>query len=231
MSLAVSDLHASYDRFEVLNGVSLEVQPGTIHVLLGRNGAGKTTTLRTIYGLMETWSGSIALDGTVIGGMAPHLVTRAGLGYVPEYRGIFGGLTVAENLAIGERRGSPWPTDRVLDLFPPLARLLDRSGRQLSGGEQQMLAIGRALMSGPRYLLLDEPSQGLAPVIVDIVVDTLVRLRGEGIGILLVEQNAELALEIADEASLLEHGEIAFHGSAAETRDNPELVRGLLAVG
>ena len=231
MSLSISNVDAYYGNFHVLQNISLSVEQSTIHVLLGRNGAGKTTTLRTIFGLMDKWSGSITLDGVSIGGRAPHLITRAGLSYVPEYRGVFAGLTVRENLAIGEYKGSPWPTERVLDLFPPLKELLDRMGGHLSGGEQQMVAIGRALMSGPKFLLLDEPSQGLAPVIVDIVVDTLVKLKDEKIGILLVEQNAEIALEIADDATIIEQGEIVHRGSAAETRANAEVMTTYLAVG
>jgi len=231
MSLGVENVNAYYGNFHVLQGVSLLVEQGTIHVLLGRNGAGKTTTLRTIFGLMDKWTGSISLDGVQIGGKQPHLITRAGLAYVPEYRGVFSGLSVRENLAVGEYPNSPWPIERVLELFPPLKNLLGRMGGHLSGGEQQMLAIGRALMSGPKFLLLDEPSQGLAPVIVDIVVDTLVRLKNEKIGILLVEQNAEIALEIADSASIIEQGEIVHRGTALETRNNPQIMSTYLAVG
>jgi len=231
MSLSVTNVNAYYGNFHVLQNISLAVEQGTIHVLLGRNGAGKTTTLRTIFGLMDKWSGSITLDGEDIGGRPPHLINRAGLAYVPEYRGVFGDLTVRENLAISEYPNSPWPAERVLDLFPPLRPLLGRRGGHLSGGEQQMVAIGRALMSGPKFVLLDEPSQGLAPVIVDIVIDTLVRLRNEKIGILLVEQNAEIALEIGDEASIIEQGEIVHRGTAAETRASPEVMATYLSVG
>ena len=231
MSLTLTGVNAYYGNFHVLHDVSLSVQQGTIHVLLGRNGAGKTTTLRAIFGLLERWSGSIKLDGTEIGGRPPHLITRAGLAYVPEYRGVFSGLTVRENFAISEYPGSPWPAERVLELFPALMELLARPGGHLSGGEQQMVAIGRALMSSPKILLLDEPSQGLAPVIVDVVFDTLVRLRGEKLGILLVEQNAEIALEIADEATIIEQGEIVHRGGALETRSNTEVMSTYLAVG
>jgi len=231
MSLTLTGVNAYYGNFHVLHDVSLSVQQGTIHVLLGRNGAGKTTTLRAIFGLLERWSGSIKLDGTEIGGRPPHLITRAGLAYVPEYRGVFSGLTVRENFAISEYPGSAWPAERVLELFPALKELLARPGGHLSGGEQQMVAIGRALMSSPKILLLDEPSQGLAPVIVDVVFDTLVRLRGERLGILLVEQNAEIALEIADEATIIEQGEIVHRGSAQETRSNTEVMSTYLAVG
>ena len=231
MSLTLTGVNAYYGNFHVLHDVSLSVQQGTIHVLLGRNGAGKTTTLRAIFGLLERWSGSIKLDGTEIGRRPPHLITRAGLAYVPEYRGVFSGLTVRENFAISEYPGSAWPAERVLELFPALKELLARPGGHLSGGEQQMVAIGRALMSSPKILLLDEPSQGLAPVIVDVVFDTLVRLRGEKLGILLVEQNAEIALEIADEATIIEQGEIVHRGSAQETRSNTEVMSTYLAVG
>jgi branched-chain amino acid transport system ATP-binding protein len=231
MSLTLTGVNAYYGNFHVLHDVSLSVQLGTIHVLLGRNGAGKTTTLRAIFGLLERWSGSIKLDGTEIGGRPPHLITRAGLAYVPEYRGVFSGLTVRENFAIAEYPGSAWPAERVLELFPALKELLARPGGHLSGGEQQMVAIGRALMSSPKILLLDEPSQGLAPVIVDVVFDTLVRLRGEKLGILLVEQNAEIALEIADEATIIEQGDIVHRGSAQETRKNTEVMSTYLAVG
>jgi branched-chain amino acid transport system ATP-binding protein len=231
MSLTLDGINAYYGNFHVLHDLSLSVEEGTIHVLLGRNGAGKTTTLRTIFGLLERWSDSIKLDGAEIGGRPPHLITRAGLAYVPEYRGVFSGLTVRENFAIGEYPGSAWPAERVLELFPALKGLLARPGGQLSGGEQQMVAIGRALMSTPKILLLDEPSQGLAPVIVDIVVDTLVRLRREKLGILLAEQNAEIALEIADDATIIEQGEIVHRGSAQETRSNTAVMSTYLAVG
>jgi branched-chain amino acid transport system ATP-binding protein len=231
MSLVASGINAHYGGFHVLHDVSLRVQQGSIHALLGRNGAGKTTTLRTIFGLLDRWSGSITLDDVIIGGLPPHRITQSGLAYVPEYRGVFASLTVRENFAIAEYPGSPWPAERVLALFPPLKKLLGRTGAHLSGGEQQMLAIGRALMSGPKFMLLDEPSQGLAPVIVDIVVDTLVRLKSETIGILLVEQNAEIALDIADEASIIEQGEIVFRGAAREIKSNEQIMSTYLSVG
>jgi len=231
MTLRIAEINAYYGNFHVLNGLSLDVLQGTIHTLLGRNGAGKTTTLRTIFGLMERWDGSITLDGKDLSHRPPHEINRAGLAYVPEYRGVFSDLTVRENLAIAEVENSEWTTERALELFPALKPLLDRKGRHLSGGEQQMLAIGRALMSAPKFLLLDEPSQGLAPVIVDTVVETLIRLRGEKLGILLVEQNAEIALEIADHASIIEQGEIVFRGTAAETRSNTKVVDTYLSVG
>ena len=228
MNLSVEKVNAYYGNFHVLQDVSILVEQGQIHVLLGRNGAGKTTTLRTIFGLMNKWTGSITLDGAEIGGKPAHLITRAGLAYVPEYRGVFSSLSVRENLSVGEYPNSPWPTERVLELFPPLKNLLGRMGGHLSGGEQQMLAIGRALMSGPKFLLLDEPSQGLAPMIVDIVVDTLVRLKSENIGILLVEQNAEIALSVADKAVVLDRGVVAWAGEAAALRADDALRTRLL---
>jgi len=231
MTLRVADVNAYYGNFHVLNGVSLQVERGTIHTLLGRNGAGKTTTLRTIFGLMNKWTGTIFIDDEEISKRQPYEINRAGLAYVPEYRGIFSNLTVRENLAIAEPKETDWPTERVLQLFPALQPLLGRKGGNLSGGEQQMLAIGRALMSSPKYLLLDEPSQGLAPIVVETVIDTLVHLRGEKIGVLLVEQNAEIALEIADYASIIEQGEIVYRGSAGETRANTELMNTYLSVG
>lgn len=231
MTLHVADVNAYYGNFHVLNGVSLQVEQGTIHALLGRNGAGKTTTLRTIFGLMEKWTGTISIDGEKISKRQPYEINRAGLAYVPEYRGIFSNLTVRENLAIAEPKKTDWPTERVLEVFPALQPLLGRKGGNLSGGEQQMLAIGRALLSSPKCLLLDEPSQGLAPIIVETVVETLVHLRGEKIGVLLVEQNAEIALEIADYASIIEQGEIVHRGTAKETRANTKVMNTYLSVG
>ena len=231
MSLVIDRINAYYGNFHVLHDVSLNVERGELHALLGRNGAGKTTTLRTVFGLMDKWTGSITRDGEPLGGQAPHRINRAGLAYVPEDRGIFSDLTVRENLTISEHEATEWPAERILDLFPALKPLLGRKGGNLSGGEQQMLAIGRALISSPKYLLLDEPSQGLAPIIVESVIDTLHHLRGERIGILLVEQNVEIALDIADQASIIEQGEIVFHGTAAETRANKQMMDAYLSVG
>ena len=223
MSLSVENVNAYYGNFHVLQGVSLLVEQGTIHVLLGRNGAGKTTTLRTIFGLMDKWTGSISLDGVQIGGKQPHLITRAGLAYVPEYRGVFSGLSVRENLAVGEYPNSPWPIERVLELFPPLKNLLGRMGGHLSGGEQQMLAIGRALLSRPKLMMLDEPSLGLSPLLVERLFDLIVSLRGEGIAILLVEQNTHMALEVASRGLVMELGKVVLEGPAETLRDNDKL--------
>jgi branched-chain amino acid transport system ATP-binding protein len=231
VTLATTGLSAFYGPFQALHAVSLCVRAGTVHSLLGRNGAGKTTTLRAIFGLMKGCTGEIELHGKSIAGLPPHRVNQLGVAYVPEYRGVFGALTVLENLRIAETLASAWPMDRVLELFSPLKGLLPRKGGTLSGGEQQMLAIGRALMSDPKFLLLDEPSQGLAPLMTDLVMETLVKLRAENLGILLVEQNAEAALQIADDVSVLEQGEIVFQGSPSDLRADQDIVRRYLEVG
>ncbi len=231
MILSVLSLDAFYDQFQALHGVSLEVPTGTIHALLGRNGAGKTTAIRAIFGLVETRAGTIAIDGTPLGNRKLHRLSETGLAYVPENRGVFTGLTVLENMRLVEKRGSRWPMERALDLFPALKDLLRRSGAHLSGGEQQMLVIARALMSDPKFLLLDEPSQGLAPIMIERVMDALCSLRSEDIGVLIVEQNAGLALELADEVSLLEQGEIVFRGRPGELRANETILRSCLGPG
>jgi len=229
--LVCDKLNAWYGNFHVLEDVSLSLAPGTIHTLLGRNGAGKTTTLRAMYGLVPKATGRVAVADTDILNRQPHEITRAGLGFVPEYRGVFADLTVLENIKIAEKQGGPWPVQRVFDLFPALRKLATRKGAHLSGGEQQMLAIGRALMSSPDFLLLDEPSQGLAPLVVDTVVDTILLLRKQNLGVLLVEQNAEIALEIADEVSIIEQGKIVFHGTPAQTRADAAVMNTWLGVG
>jgi branched-chain amino acid transport system ATP-binding protein len=229
--LELAQVNAWYGAQQILFDVSLRLEPGEILALLGRNGAGKTTTLRTIMGLVGRRTGRIALDGVPLDGLRTSAINRRGVAYVPEYRGVFSDLTVDENLAIAELRRSDWSIDQVLELFPALQPLRARKGGQLSGGEQQMLAIGRALLSAPRYLLLDEPSQGLAPIIVDKVVETLRHLRGRAIGILLVEQNAEIALDLADRVCVIDQGSIALDGTAATLKERGELLAGYLGVG
>jgi branched-chain amino acid transport system ATP-binding protein len=229
--LTLRDVHAFYGVHHILHGVSLDVAGAEIVALLGRNGAGKTTTLRTIMGLVEGRRGAIDCDGVSLVDLPTHEITRLGLSYVPEYRGVFSDLTVAENLNIAALRTRDWTVADVLELFPALTALRDRKGGHLSGGEQQMLAIGRALLSSPRFLLLDEPSQGLAPVIVDTVVDTLRRLKGQGLGILLVEQNAEIALELAERLCIIDQGSIVYEGTAVEIQRRPEILTSYLAVG
>jgi len=229
--LELADVNAWYGTHHILDGVSLRLAPGEILALLGRNGAGKTTTLRAIMGLVDRSEGRIELDGSSLTGLRASQINRRGIAYVPEYRGVFAGLSVRENLSIAVRRGSDWAVDAVLELFPALEPLLDRKGGQLSGGEQQMLAIGRALMSSPRYVLLDEPSQGLAPIIVDKVMDTLHHLRGRDLGILLVEQNAEIALDLADRVCVIDQGRVMLDGTAAEAKAQNETLAAYLGVG
>ena len=229
--LALSEVHAYYDLHHILHGVSLSVSEGEILAVLGRNGAGKTTTLRAIMGLVPRCEGAITYNGASLVGLAPHAINRLGLAYVPEYRGIFSGLTTDENLRIAAHKHAEWTIERVFELFPPLKDLRARKGGHLSGGEQQMLAIGRALLSSPKVLLLDEPSQGLAPVIVDTVVDTLKTLSKAHIGILLVEQNVEIATELADRVCIIDQGVIVFQSSVEELRNNPDIVETYVAVG
>jgi branched-chain amino acid transport system ATP-binding protein len=229
--LNLAHVNAWYGPQHIIHDLSLCLGAGEILALLGRNGAGKTTTLRTVMGLVDRREGVIELDGVSLMGLRASAISRRGVAYVPEFRGIFSDLTVAENLAIAGFRRTDFSIEQVLDLFPALKRMLGRKGRQLSGGEQQMLAIGRALLSSPKYLLLDEPSQGLAPAIVDKVIETLQHLRGRAIGILLVEQNAEIALDLADRVSIIDQGSIAFGGTGDDLRNRPEMLSTYLALG
>ena len=215
--LELSGVDAGYGKSWILKGVTLTVPAGGVVALLGRNGAGKSTTLKTVMGLVAPRAGSVRFGGAEIGGLAPHAVNRRGIAYVPEERRIFADLTVDEHLAIAAR-GAAWTAERVFAVFPALVPLRGRRGRFLSGGEQQMLAIARALVTGPRLLLLDEPSQGLAPVIVDAVIASIEAMRDEGLAILLVEQNVEVALDVADRAAVMDQGAIVFDGTAAELR-------------
>ena len=228
--LRLESVDAYYGSAWILKGVSIDVPEGGAVALLGRNGAGKSTTLKTIAGLVAPRSGTIRFDGADIGGEPPHAINRRGIAYVPEERRVFADLTVAEHLAIA-RRGDAWPDERVFRLFPALVPLRARRGRFLSGGEQQMLAIARALVTGPRLLLLDEPSQGLAPVIVDAVIASIEAMRGEGLAILLVEQNVEIALDVADRAAIIDQGAIVFDGTAGELRERGDLQITYLGVG
>ena len=228
--LELANVDVYYGASWILKGVSLAVPAGGVVALLGRNGAGKSTTLKTIMGLVAPRAGSVRLDGAEIGGLPPHAVNRRGIAYVPEERRIFRDLTVDEHLAIATRSAA-WPPERVFGVFPALAPLRDRRGRFLSGGEQQMLAIARALVTGPRLLLLDEPSQGLAPVIVDAVIASIEAMRDEGLAIVLVEQNVELALGVADGAAIIDQGTIVFAGTATELRERGDLQITYLGVG
>ncbi|HEX3550297.1 MAG TPA: ABC transporter ATP-binding protein [Candidatus Elarobacter sp.] len=228
--LALSDVDVYYGPAWILKGVSLEVPDGAVVALLGRNGAGKSTTLKTIMGLVAPRTGSVRFDGAEIGGSPPHAVNRRGIAYVPEERRIFRDLTVDEHLAIAARAGG-WDAERIFRVFPALVPLRARRGGLLSGGEQQMLAIARALATGPRLLLLDEPSQGLAPVIVDAVIASIEAMRGEGLAILLVEQNVDLALDVADRAAIIDQGSIVFDGTGRDLRERGDLQAGYLGVG
>ena len=231
MILELKNINTFYGLGHILHGLSIGVDEGEVVALLGRNGAGKTTTLRSITGLTPPRSGEIRYKGRDIAGLDAPKVSRLGIALVPETRGIFSYLTARENLAIAERPGSRWKMQAVLELFPQLGDRLESQGRLLSGGEQQMLAIARALLTGPELLLLDEPSQGLAPLVVDAVMSTVRRLKAERVSMLLVEQNAEMALQLADRVYVIDHGTAVFDGTARELRANRQVMTTYLGVG
>ncbi len=236
--LVVSDLHAGYGLSEVLVGTSLEVKAGTVVALIGANGAGKTTTMRAISGLVRPSKGSVLLDGQPVHGLPPSRIARLGLAHSPEGRKVFGPLSVEDNLLLGAYRRLPRffgfharaerDLDRVYGLFPRLRERKRQQAGTLSGGEQQMLAIGRALMAAPKVMLLDEPSMGLAPVIVQEVFRTIQRLKQEGMTMLLVEQFAKTALTVADYAYVMERGRVAVEGPPAELRKNERVLAAYL---
>lgn len=232
MILEVRDLHTSYGLSRVLFGVSIDVAAGECVCLLGRNGVGKTTTLRSIMGLTPPSAGRVVWKGREITGWSPYRVARAGMGFVPEDRRIFADLSVWENLDVASRgaRAGGWSIARVFQLFPALAELTGRQGGFLSGGEQQMLTIARTLMGNPELLLLDEPSEGLAPLVVQHLGEQIGRLKREGLTILLAEQNVEFSLALADRVYVLEKGSIRFAGPAGELRGNEALRHELLAL-
>jgi branched-chain amino acid transport system ATP-binding protein len=213
--LEVRGLHAVYGRSHVLHGVSLQAREGEVVSLLGRNGAGKSTTLKAVMGLVRVTDGSVHFRGEPLTGLATHAISRRGLGYVPEDRRIFADLSVRENLLVGERPGSRWTAERLFGLFPALGPLAERRGGSLSGGEQQMLTIARTLVTDPQLLLLDEPSEGLAPVIVRRLGEAIAALKREGLTIVLSEQNLKFARRLADRAYIIDKGEITFEGSIA----------------
>ena len=225
--LEAQGLETYYGKSHILHGVGLRVGEGEIVTLLGRNGAGKSTTLRSLVGLTHPRAGRVSVFGQDTTGWAPNRVAALGVGFVPEGRRIFANLTVDENLRVPLERPGPWTIARVYELFPRLQERRANKGRQLSGGEQEMLAIARALLLNPRLLMLDEPSQGLAPLIVKQVFGVIVAARKEGISVLLVEQNVRAAVEIADRAYVLENGSIAFEGPAAEFGADEKRVRAL----
>ncbi len=226
-AIEAQGLNTYYGKSHILHDLSLSAAEGRITAVLGRNGAGKTTTLRSLVGLTPPRSGTVRLFGQDITGKPSFRIAQLGVGYVPEGRRIFANLTVEENLYVPAERPGSWTIPRVYELFPRLAERKQNRGRQLSGGEQEMLSIARALLLNPRLLILDEPSQGLAPLIVREVFRIVARMRAEGISVLLVEQNVRVALEIADEAYVLENGEVVYHGPAAELGGDEERIQAL----
>ena len=229
--LRAHDLHTFYGKSHILHGVSLEVNEGEIVAVLGRNGAGKTTTVRSLVGLTPPRQGKIEIFGKNTTRWPAHRIAGLGVGYVPEGRKIFGPLTVLENLKVPQARPGPWDLERIWKLFPRLAERKSQLGRQLSGGEQEMLSIARPLLLNPRLMLLDEPSQGLAPLIVREVMKVVQRMREEGLSVLLIEQNAPLCLSIADRAYILDDGKVVYSGKAAELAKDTELVNKLAGAG
>ena len=225
--LTASELQTFYGKSHILHGVSLVVREGEIVTLLGRNGAGKSTTMRSLVGLTPPRQGSIRFYDREMKGLPPFRIAQAGIGFVPEGRKIFPSLTVEENLKVPIDRPGPWTIARIYQLFPRLEERRLNKGRQLSGGEQEMLSISRALLLNPKLLLLDEPSQGLAPLIVQQVFRVVESLRQEGISVLLVEQNVRAAVAIADRAYVLDDGKIVYEGAAADFAQDEERVRAL----
>ena len=231
--LALDDIHTAYGLSQVLFGISLDVHAGECVSLLGRNGVGKTTTLRSIMGLTPPYRGRVLWRGRDIAGWPPHRAARAGIGLVPEDRRIFAELTVWENLEVGlraARRPGRWTIEAVGELFPILRERRDQPGGFLSGGEQQMLTIARTLVGNPELLLLDEPSEGLAPLVVDMLRDKIAELKAQGLTILLAEQGIDFALALADRVYVLEKGNVRFSGAARELREDVALRDRLLAL-
>jgi branched-chain amino acid transport system ATP-binding protein len=225
--LRIADLNAFYGRAHILFDLAIEVAKGEVIALLGRNGAGKSTTLKSIIGLVRPASGEIRFRGQPISGLAPYAISRLGLGYVPEERRIFDELTVMENLEVGRqtpRTDAPtWTPERLFALFPNLAEMRTRRGGSMSGGEQQMLTIARTLMGNPALILLDEPSEGLAPVIVEQMARTVCALKAEGLTVVLSEQNLHFAQMVADRGYVIEKGRICYHGTMAELAADEEV--------
>jgi len=229
--LELDDIHSYYGESYVLHGVSLAVAEGSVVALLGRNGAGKTTTLKSIMGVLRPRRGAIAFRGQSILGARPHHIARRGISYLPETRGIFPSLTVLENLQlVAGRRPGPWSLQRVLEMFPRLAERRANGGNQLSGGEQQMLAIARSLLLNPELLILDEPTEGLAPIIVRTIHASLRAFKAEGLTILLVEQNVRFACDIADQITVLGKGRVRWQGTPAALDADRQVQREWLGV-
>jgi branched-chain amino acid transport system ATP-binding protein len=232
--LDVAGLRAGYGPAEVLFGVDLTLARGEVAALMGRNGAGKSTTLKAIMGLLAPRAGTVRFAGQEIVGMAPYRIARLGLGYVPEERRIFTDLTVMENLSVGRRaapaRRDPWTPERLFEFFPNLAEMRHRRAAAMSGGEQQMLTIARTLMGNPEAVLLDEPSEGLAPVIVEQMADAVLRMKDEGIAVLVSEQNLDFAATVADRALILEKGTVRWQGDIATLEADEDIRRAYLTV-
>jgi branched-chain amino acid transport system ATP-binding protein len=232
--LSVVDLHAYYGRAHILHGVSFAMDRGEVVALLGRNGAGKSTTMKAVMGLVPPASGKVTFGGEAIETREPFEIARLGLGYVPEERRVFSDLTVMENLAVGERpprADAPcWTPDALFDLFPNLGRMRDRPGGQMSGGEQQMLTIARTLMGNPKFVLLDEPSEGLAPVIIEDMAKAILRLKNEGLTVLIAEQNLHFAALVAGRALVMEKGVIRFDGAMETLMSDASIRERFLAV-
>lgn len=237
MILEVEAVHSYYDQSHILQGVSLEVEKGEIVTLLGRNGAGKTTTLKSILGLVPPRSGRITFLGEKIDGLPPHIVAQKGISFVPEERRIIPGLTIYENLKLAMLKNKDRSKgkerkilDRVVEMFPRLKERWRQEGTSLSGGEQQMLAIARGLVSEPVLMLVDEPTEGLMPLLVERILEILQEIREEGVTILLVEQNMEMALQISQKAYVMDEGVIKYKGAAKEIEKNEEVQRKYLAI-
>lgn len=228
--LTVDTIHSYYDKSHVLEGVSLQVNPGELVTLLGRNGAGKTTTLRSILGIICPRQGQVRFNGQDMVGRKVFEIAREGLALVPEHRGIFRLLSVEENLRIAQRKSSRWQLEDVYAMFPRLKDRRKNAGHALSGGEQQMLAIARALVNDPKLLILDEPTEGLAPVIVDELVKILRTIKEDGLPVLLVEQNLKVCDALADRHYVLEQGRVVYEGSAAAFRADPTIKNRYLAL-
>ncbi|MGB6065200.1 MAG: ABC transporter ATP-binding protein [Desulfomonilaceae bacterium] len=234
MQLEVENINTYYGLSHILFDISLKVDRGEVVVLLGRNGAGKTTTMRSIMGLTPPKQGRVQFGGRDITGKPPYRIARLGLGFVPEDRRIFPDLTVHANLDVGRRRsrskGKGWTIDRIYELFPRLKELSSRRGGNLSGGEQQMLTIARTLMGNPQLILLDEPSEGLAPIIVKVLGQFIDLIKQEGMTVLLSEQNVKFALKHSDRAYIVDNGHIKYHGTIADLEKNEEIKKRYLAV-
>jgi branched-chain amino acid transport system ATP-binding protein len=232
--LQVEGLHAYYGRAHILADVALQASAGDVLALLGRNGAGKSTTLKSIMGLLPPAAGTVILDGARIDGSAPFRIARLGLGFVPEDRRIFTDLSVMENLEVGRQRPRPgaptWTPDKLFELFPNLGRMKDRPGGRMSGGEQQMLTIARTLMGNPKCVLLDEPSEGLAPIIVEQMAKAIRAMQEEGLCVILSEQNLHFSSLVADHAVIVEKGRVRFAGTMAELRADPAVREQYLSV-